>query len=739
MSTLLFLNPMAWIYGGLVSGCLLVLFATVQRRTGRPVHRIVALTCLRGFTFLALVTLMARPVWTESDEDAERRNDVVVLFDRSESMSLQDGPKSRYGQALEFARDQLLPTLVDAGVNVRAVLFAEDSTDASGSELAETTPDGGATNLSRAIAAGVAQSASPPLAIIALSDGAANVETENQRAASTLVTFGVPFVGLGFGSETGGQTIGIETVSGPAMVSPNQSFRISARLRFQGVRLPACKLLLLRDGQLIDRLEIAGLEEPQLWQESFEVTEDGEGTHTYSVQLLPPTAGAVKATVSESSHTVRIASARDLRVLYLQGGLTWDYKFIQLALRNDPTIKLSGLSRTASTSRFFENVQNDISLVGGFPDSLEKLGEFRVVILSNLRPGDLSPSQQELLARFCGEQGGGILMIGGPETFNGNWRGSRLEQLLPVRFDAFSAPKRDQPFRIRLTESALRNAVFQISEQSSVRTAWDALPMFSNAARVAGVKPGAEVWLEHGQPSGEQRPVLMATQRFGNGVSTVLCMQNCWRWRLAKESNPEHYDRFWQQLLRYLSEAGPESVSITLADQRLAVGQPVLLTVERMADPSATSGTADSYQVLLRDESQREVDRQTVNLEAGQSLDVTFQPESEGTYTATVLDKTQSAAAIRSFDLRAIKDELTRTAARMDILRQWAGLSGGFAERAEECDQLEERLNEVLDRAGNDIRTRPYPVPAGINGWSLALLLSLIGTEWILRKRWRMT
>jgi len=42
----------------------------------------------------------------------------------------------------------------------------------------------------------------------------------------------------------------------------------------------------------------------------------------------------------------------------------------------------------------------------------------------------IDAAQQEVLARFCGELGGGVLLLGGAATFDGSWQNSRLEQLL---------------------------------------------------------------------------------------------------------------------------------------------------------------------------------------------------------------------------------------------------------------------------------------------------------------------
>ena len=89
-----------------------------------------------------------------------------------------------------------------------------------------------------------------------------------------------------------------------------------------------------------------------------------------------------------------------------------------MALHNDQTIKLTGLTRTSKQAIFRQNVETAGELLNGFPNTLEELASFRVVVLSNLRPADLSAAQQDILARFCSELGGGILMIGGPGTFD---------------------------------------------------------------------------------------------------------------------------------------------------------------------------------------------------------------------------------------------------------------------------------------------------------------------------------
>src|SRR5207247_11133565 len=118
---------------------------------------------------------------------------------------------------------------------------------------------------------------------------------------------------------------------------------------------------------------------------------------------LPPELPNIKCVNALATTTVRISDEKELRVLYVQGALTWDYKFISLALRNDTTIKLTGLTRTSKQSVFRQNVETAGELLNGFPNSLEESAPYPVLVLSNVRPADLTPAQQVVLARFCSE------------------------------------------------------------------------------------------------------------------------------------------------------------------------------------------------------------------------------------------------------------------------------------------------------------------------------------------------
>jgi hypothetical protein len=401
-------------------------------------------------------------------------------------------------------------------------------------------------------------------------------------------------------------------------------------------------------------------------------------------------------------------------------------------------MKLTGLTRTSEQSVFRQNVENEGELMNGFPTTLEELAPFRVVVLSNLRPADLTEAQQEVLGKFCGELGGGILMIGGASTFDSSWQNSRLEQLLPVVFSAAqNGPQLERSFRMQPTEEALRDPVFQIAEGRVAKEVWGHLPSFTQFGRVDAAKPGAQVWARHQTEDGlDGKRILMASQRYGAGLSAVLCIQNFWRWRLAREADPQQFDRFWRQLFRFLSEVGRQEVAIHLADQELAPQRDIQLVLERQPNPGNVADAARRFEVKVENSEHKLLRKESLELTSLHPVEMKFRAEKADTYTVTISDSRNTPLTTRSIEIRDVNLEFQQTARDMETLRQWAAVSDGLALKAEECrdgaelvGQIKEKLRQVKARA----QTRR---PLGINGWMLALVLGSLAAEWGARKRW---
>lgn len=710
------------------------------RRQGLARVQIAGLCLTRGLGLLLALVFLARPVRPAPLATQDRRT-VVLLLDRSRSMGLTEAGQSRYQQATGWAQDRLAPALRRAGFKIESLAFDASTTPLSLSAARAGQPTGSRTDLAGAIVQAAVSVDPAPAAIVALTDGAANRADSNQAALLSLLESATPFLAVGFGRDQGVPSLNLTRALAPQRVPPKQSFRVSAQLQASGSPLPDFDLLLLRDGALAKSRRVAmdggG---SRLWSEGFELSESEPGLHEYTLQLRLPAGSKVVTASTRSSVPVRIGQETEFRILFVQGALTWDFKFIGRALRSDPTVRMTGLSRTSKQSVFRQNLESAGELAGGFPRELAEIAAYRVLVLSELRAADLTPAQQDLVARFCSELGGGVLMIGGEASFDGSWQGSRLEQLLPVSFDTQGRVSGlDRPFRFQLTEEAKRSAVFQVTDDGSSSRAWDGLPSFTGYGRVRREKSGAVVWARHDQDNGPHgRRVLMASQSYGAGLAAVLSIESLWRWRLAKDGDPAAYDRFWRQLFHYLGQAGRAEFQIQILDQELSTGTEIKALLERLPRPEEATGAGNAggdYRLRVRAPGGKTILDQTARLEPLRPVEIRFRAEAAGLYTVAVEDGAGTSLAAQAIEILDLDHEMTRTARDMENLRQWAAVSGGFAlpaEEATEATSVVARIEGALAQS----RGRSRPVPLGVNGWVLAALLALLGSEWLLRKRW---
>lgn len=83
-----------------------------------------------------------------------------------------------------------------------------------------------------------------------------------------------------------------------------------------------------------------------------------------------------------------------------------------------------------------EDIQVDVRPATGMPDNLADLQNYELLILSNVPATALSQRQMEVARTYVQELGGGMMMLGGEQSFGlGGYYKSVLEEVLPVRSD----------------------------------------------------------------------------------------------------------------------------------------------------------------------------------------------------------------------------------------------------------------------------------------------------------------
>jgi hypothetical protein len=162
-----------------------------------------------------------------------------------------------------------------------------------------------------------------------------------------------------------------------------------------------------------------------------------------------------EATLENNSRVLTIERGRGpYRILYVSGRPNWEFKFLNRALQEDTQLEMVGLIRVAKreprftfmgragessnplfrgfedqaaeeTERYDQpvlvrlNTKDAYELRGGFPSREEDLYPYHAVVLDDLEAAFFTPDQATLLQRYVSERGGGLLMLGGMESFHG--------------------------------------------------------------------------------------------------------------------------------------------------------------------------------------------------------------------------------------------------------------------------------------------------------------------------------
>jgi len=84
-----------------------------------------------------------------------------------------------------------------------------------------------------------------------------------------------------------------------------------------------------------------------------------------------------------------------------------------------------------------QNLQVEMVGSEGLPSSMEGLTQYDSIILSNISALRVSKPQMELLRNYVRDQGGGLIMLGGEESFGvGGYYHTPVEEALPVTMEA---------------------------------------------------------------------------------------------------------------------------------------------------------------------------------------------------------------------------------------------------------------------------------------------------------------
>jgi hypothetical protein len=479
-----------------------------------------------------------------------------------------------------------------------------------------------------------------------------------------------------------------------------------------------------------------------------------------------------EATLANNERLITVdRGSRVFRVLYVGGRPNWEFKFLNRALEEDERVHLVSLIRIARKEARFDfrgragessnplfrgfrtdpdeetesydepvllrlNLRDEQELSDGFPKQKADLYEYDAVILDDVEAAFFTHDQLTLLERFVSERGGGVMMLGGRDSFHhGGWQRTPLKDALPVYLDR-PAQRLTPPLNWHLTRQGWLEPWMRLRETEDLeRKRFETLSSLRIANPHPDTKPGASVLAEIEDREGVRVPAVV-TQSYGRGHTMAVLAGDLWRWFLKRDDDaPDDPPKFWRQLARRLTGDVPGRVEVSTDSIELGQTPAVRIGV-RLRDREYQPRENANVSVVIEPP-----DGERIELTAEPGLtqpglfETDYVPRLAGPYVARVRVSGDRDEPERSVEVgwtsNPEADEFRETAVNRSGLVQLASVSGG---ELVPIGELEEFVSRLPYREMPV--TRIETTPLWHSPWLLLLALSLLAAEWGLR-RWK--
>ncbi len=479
-----------------------------------------------------------------------------------------------------------------------------------------------------------------------------------------------------------------------------------------------------------------------------------------------------EATLANNHRVVAVNRATGpYRILYVAGRPNWEYKFIRRALQEDAEIQMVALLRIAKKEPKFSfrdrgvsgtnplfaglgkdeedaaqqydepviirlGVKESEELSDGFPESSEELFAYHGVILDDLEPEFFTQDQMLLLKKFVSARGGGLLMLGGQESFDSRRFGDTpLGDLAPVY-----APRRQReegfgPVNLSITREGMLQPWMRLRDnEAGERQRTASMPPFLTLNEVGDVKPGASLMATVDTRDGKTLPAIVA-QRFGKGRSAAIPIGDLWRWSMRRdEKHPDDAAQTWRQITHWLVNEVPRRAEVR---------------VESSKDPSQPV----TIIAVARDESYLPLDNATVKFKISPIEGETFTLNADadgqlaGTYKASYWSRTPGGYHVEAMITAADGSHVGSATAGWTV-QTGAAEFGDLQINRKLLSKIAQQtggevvVDDQLDQFAADLPNKKVPVretwiyPIWHSAWVMGLAMLCLCAEWGLR-RWK--
>jgi uncharacterized membrane protein len=446
---------------------------------------------------------------------------------------------------------------------------------------------------------------------------------------AALKDFGVKVYPVGVGSDKQPTNIDVQAVGVQDSAFKGDIVNVKATIRGTGYERGHVVSITLRDKKTN---RILPAPDGKLDQR---VTLDSDAPVEAELQFKPEEVGTLDLVVEaekeageiddeDNARTAQVAVLdAKLAVLFVDGSPRWEYRYLKNEMIRDKTVDISCLLTSADPTF----AQEGDKPIKRFPESIEEMMDYDVVLFGDVDPRQFSDAQLQLIADFVAKRGGGFGMIAGPRWSPQAFKNTAIEPILPVMISRVEADENPAPitegFRPMLTKEGQSSSIFRFfaDKVENEKFLTEGIqPIFWYCKGVTP-KPGTgEVYATHPTetaPDGRKAPLLVLG-RYGAGRTLFSAIDDSWRWRFY--TGESVFDTYWIQQIRYLARSkklGQRKLTFAAMRPTYEIGDQVRLSL-RILDPQLLQQLPDQIRVEVQDGQGEVVRHETLIKQDGQ-------------------------------------------------------------------------------------------------------------------------
>jgi hypothetical protein len=674
------------------------------------------LVALRASAFFILILMLLSPVLNKLEVNRQKSN-IVFLIDSSTSMGVKDvgEDKTRYQAALAFMKERKFGKL--AGYPISFYTFGDKAEKKSGVNELDKVRVSGGTNFADAVKQvdkdiGLSETA----ALVLVTDG---IDYSGFKGTDIQV----PVFSVRTGSELNeSKDVGIDYFKYPEKVRIGEEIELKVPVSLHGYdKIRGLDLNISEDGVSKEQRKLKVERGSMIETVKYGFKTEGVHILKFQVNRLP---GEVSYLNNEREIAFEVLKDDSAIVVYfpeLSNSFRPMIRFLEQKLE-----KFTSFYKVADGKYVIRGIEPDQKFSGGIPDSPEKLSSVSTFILgSHNRPG-LTDGEENVLEKYV-SGGGSLILLGGNDSFGILPDTSPLRRLSPfVHADNSFATGN---YKVAVNDEELNNFTERIQEIIR-RNADDPDFTLKSVNAVKQVKNNSKVllWAD----SMNSRQPLVAIQPFGKGIVIGVLSNSFYLWG-GTAYRTDNFNDFWQQLLNY-AKAGNDSdiLKISVNKSEMVPGDNLEVNAIVNVPDAGNAGQFLRINAELSDLATNKIAATFTMERKGEFYKCSFPALKPGRYLlkVTCMDKDrilrQRFKLILSGD--TIKENLN---IKSEANRFLDYSSGKHIYKTDERNNMEKDIYESISK--NKIEREKklvFKTP-----WFFAILLSLLLTEWTLRRK----